>query len=62
MLSEAAVRAKTDNLSGLKESVIVGYLIPAGTGMREFRKRIVWRRDEKERLEESERQMASNFS
>ena len=54
VLSEAAVHARTDNLAGIKESVIVGYLIPAGTGMRRFRKRIVFRKDEKERLEQRE--------
>jgi DNA-directed RNA polymerase subunit beta' len=36
VLSEAAIGAKTDELLGLKENVIVGHLIPAGTGMREF--------------------------
>ena len=33
MLTEAAVRGTTDHLRGLKENVIVGRLIPAGTGM-----------------------------
>ena len=32
MLTEAALSGKTDNLVGLKENVIVGRLIPAGTG------------------------------
>ena len=32
MLTEAATAGKTDNLMGLKENVIVGRLIPAGTG------------------------------
>jgi DNA-directed RNA polymerase subunit beta' len=32
VLTDAAVSAKTDNLSGLKENVIIGRLIPAGTG------------------------------
>ena len=32
MLTEAAVNGKTDSLEGLKENVIVGRLIPAGTG------------------------------
>lgn len=36
VLSEAAVLAKTDNLNGLKENVIVGHLIPAGTGLRQY--------------------------
>jgi DNA-directed RNA polymerase subunit beta' len=36
VLNEAAIRAKEDTLEGMKENVIVGHLIPAGTGLREF--------------------------
>ncbi len=36
VLTEAAVNAKRDNLLGLKENVIVGHKIPAGTGLREY--------------------------
>jgi DNA-directed RNA polymerase subunit beta' len=36
VLSEAAIRGKSDGLNGLKENVIVGHLIPAGTGTREY--------------------------
>ncbi|MFM8348282.1 MAG: DNA-directed RNA polymerase subunit beta', partial [Bacteroidota bacterium] len=36
VLSEAAIRSKVDTLIGLKENVIVGHLIPAGTGQRRF--------------------------
>ena len=36
VLIEAAIRAKEDTLEGMKENVIVGHLIPAGTGLREF--------------------------
>jgi len=36
VLSEAAIRGKADELLGLKENVIVGHLIPAGTGLREY--------------------------
>jgi DNA-directed RNA polymerase subunit beta' len=36
VLNEAAVQGKTDGLEGLKENVIVGHLIPAGTGLREY--------------------------
>jgi DNA-directed RNA polymerase subunit beta' len=38
VLNEAAVAAKEDNLKGLKENVIVGHLIPAGTGTRASRR------------------------
>jgi DNA-directed RNA polymerase subunit beta' len=41
VLSEASIKGKTDMLNGLKENVIVGHLIPAGTGMREYERMIV---------------------
>ncbi len=41
VLNEAAIRGKVDNLEGLKENVICGHLIPAGTGQREFENIIV---------------------
>ena len=41
VLNEAAIRGKVDNLDGMKENVIAGHLIPAGTGLREFEKIIV---------------------
>jgi DNA-directed RNA polymerase subunit beta' len=36
VLTEAAIKGKTDMLRGLKENVIIGKLIPAGTGAREY--------------------------
>ena len=41
VLNEAAVGGKVDYLEGLKENVIVGHKIPAGTGMREYDKIVV---------------------
>ena len=41
VLNEAAISGKVDHLLGLKENVIVGHLIPAGTGVRSFQKMIV---------------------
>jgi len=38
VLTEAAIHGKTDNLRGLKENVIIGHLIPAGTGMSGYRR------------------------
>ena len=35
MLTEAAIKGKVDPLAGLKENVIIGKLIPAGTGMKD---------------------------
>ncbi|MDO5707139.1 MAG: DNA-directed RNA polymerase subunit beta' [Andreesenia angusta] len=37
VLTEAAIKGKADNLLGLKENVLIGKLIPAGTGMRRYR-------------------------
>jgi DNA-directed RNA polymerase subunit beta' len=50
VLSEASIRGKRDLLSGLKENVIVGHLIPAGTGMRQFQDRIVTSNEDYEQL------------
>jgi DNA-directed RNA polymerase subunit beta' len=46
VLNEAAVAGKIDLLEGLKENVIVGHKIPAGTGVRKFQKIIVGNKDE----------------
>ena len=50
VLSEASIRGKADSLIGLKENVIVGHLIPAGTGIRKFQNYIVNSQDEYETL------------
>jgi DNA-directed RNA polymerase subunit beta' len=50
VLSEAAIKGKADELLGLKENVIVGHLIPAGTGLREYSNIIVGSKDEYEAL------------
>ena len=50
MLNEAAVNGKIDYLEGLKENVIVGHKIPAGTGSRKFNDIIVGYVDEYEEL------------
>ena len=46
VLNEAAVNGKNDTLEGLKENVIVGHKIPAGTGMRKYDDIIVGPKDE----------------
>ena len=48
VLNEAAVSGKVDSLEGLKENVIVGHKIPAGTGLREYDHIIVGSKDEYE--------------
>jgi DNA-directed RNA polymerase subunit beta' len=50
VLSEAAIRGKADQLMGLKENVIVGHLIPAGTGQREYNDIIVGSEEEYQQL------------
>ena len=50
VLNEAAVKGKVDTLMGLKENVIVGKLIPAGTGFREFGDVLVGSKEEYEKL------------
>ncbi len=52
ILNEAVVSGKTDYLEGLKENVIVGHKIPAGTGLREYDKLIVGNKKEYEALME----------
>ena len=51
VLNEAAISGKTDYLEGMKENVICGHLIPAGTGLREFSRIVVGDADEYERLQ-----------
>ena len=53
VLNEAAVKGKEDSLLGLKENVIVGHLIPAGTGLREYEKIVVGSKEEYEALKNS---------
>ncbi|MCB9425473.1 MAG: DNA-directed RNA polymerase subunit beta' [Flavobacteriales bacterium] len=50
VLNEAAIAGKVDDLSGLKENVIVGHRIPAGTGMRDYTDIIVGSKEEYEEL------------
>jgi DNA-directed RNA polymerase subunit beta' len=60
VLSEAAIKGKADELLGLKENVIVGHLIPAGTGLKEYQKLIVGSQEEYDSLTESKRASAKN--
>jgi DNA-directed RNA polymerase subunit beta' len=50
VLNEAAIYGKVDYLEGLKENVIVGHLIPAGTGVRDYERLVVGSREEYEML------------
>jgi DNA-directed RNA polymerase subunit beta' len=53
VLNEAAVNGKRDTLEGLKENVIVGHKIPAGTGLKEYNKIIVGSQEDYDRLKAS---------
>jgi DNA-directed RNA polymerase subunit beta' len=46
----SAIAGREDFMMGLKENVIVGHLIPAGTGLREFERILVGSKEEMERL------------
>ncbi|TSA29363.1 MAG: DNA-directed RNA polymerase subunit beta' [Bacteroidetes bacterium] len=50
VLTQAAINARQDDLAGLKENVIVGHLIPAGTGLRDYEDLIVGSKEEYENL------------
>ena len=51
VLNEAAIRGKSDNLIGMKENVICGHLIPAGTGLRQWDKIVVGNKEEYDRIQ-----------
>ena len=55
VLNDAAIRGKVDYLEGMKENVICGHLIPAGTGQRDFDRLIVSSKDDMERIMEAKR-------
>jgi len=50
VLNEAAIRGKVDYLDGLKENVICGHLIPAGTGLKEYKNLVVGSKDEYDKM------------
>jgi DNA-directed RNA polymerase subunit beta' len=50
VLGDAAIRSKVDFLEGLKENVICGHLIPAGTGQRDFDNLVVASMDDYRRM------------
>ena len=58
VLNEAALSGKEDYLLGLKENVIVGHLIPAGTGLRAFQNMLVGSKDKLQELKQSKKQAA----
>ena len=57
VLNEAAINGKTDTLEGMKENVICGHLIPAGTGLRQYERLVVGSRDDIEGIVVGEEDM-----
>lgn len=62
VLNEAAVSGKVDYLEGLKENVIVGHLIPAGTGLRDYKNYIVGSTEEYEQLLSAKEELESEIN
>ena len=62
VLTDAAIEGKTDTLQGLKENVIIGKLIPAGTGLRQYRGIDIYPAGRAEALAEADRLMSSGDS
>ncbi len=62
VLNEAAIFGKIDYLEGLKENVIVGHLIPAGTGLRSYNNMIIGSKEEYEQLTDGEKEDAPALS
>ena len=57
-MSSAAINGKTDAMLGLKENVITGHPIPAGTGLRDFENMIVGSKEEYELLQSTREVLA----
>ena len=55
VLNEAAIRGKVDYLEGMKENVISGHLIPAGTGLRQWEKIVVGSKEDYDRMQANRR-------
>ena len=60
MLNEAAINGKVDTLEGMKENVICGHLIPAGTGLREYEDLVVRNKDDVEQVFDAD--LVTNFN
>jgi DNA-directed RNA polymerase subunit beta' len=61
VLNEAAIHGKVDTLEGLKENVICGHLIPAGTGLRDFDNMVVYTKEEQEMILQSSKAVTSEI-
>ena len=62
VLTDASIEGKVDYLQGLKENVIIGKLIPAGTGLRRYRDLEIFPTGRAEALAEADRMMSGDTS
>jgi DNA-directed RNA polymerase subunit beta' len=62
VLNESAVNGRIDNLEGLKENVIVGHRIPAGTGLRKYEDILVGSKEEIEQLNKAKEEEELNIN
>ena len=60
VLTDAAIEGKVDTLRGLKENIIIGKLIPAGTGLRQYRGIDIYPAGRAEALAEADRQLSGS--
>ena len=61
VLNEAAINGKVDRLEGMKENVICGHLIPAGTGLREYDRLVVGAKDEFDKIQANRKSYAGGY-
>ena len=62
VLNESAIQGKVDYLEGMKENVICGHLIPAGTGLRQWSNLIVGSKEDYDRMEANRRNVTDAYS
>jgi DNA-directed RNA polymerase subunit beta' len=62
VLNEAAIAGKVDEMLGLKENVIVGHLIPAGTGLRSYQDLVVGSQEEYDMLKAAKEDVSEEES
>jgi DNA-directed RNA polymerase subunit beta' len=60
VLNEAAIHGKVDTLQGLKENVICGHLIPAGTGLRDFNNLVVYSNEDQELISQASKSVEAS--
>jgi DNA-directed RNA polymerase subunit beta' len=62
VLNESAIQGKVDYLEGMKENVICGHPIPAGTGLRQWANLIVGSKEDHERMEANRKNVTDAYA